>query len=903
MVALAALWRSWGIEPQAVVGHSMGESAAAAVSGALSLEDAAALVCHRSRLMKSASGRGLMAIAELSMEDAAAIVDEYHGRISIAANNSPTSTVLSGDADAIEDALRRIHEREVFCRRINVDVASHSAHMEPLRGQLAELLRDIRPRAGSIPLYSTTSGRIEDGSGLDAEYWGRNLRQPVLFSSALQSLLRDGFDTFIEVNAHPVLLQAMEDGIRHSGKRAVAVASLKRDQPEYGEMLNGLGALHISGFPVDFRKLYPEGRCLRLPAYPWQRERHWIEAGDATGQRPGSAPSVAASDCTNDLYELRWIENQPSPTKPKPAGVWILMGGQDAADQLARHLEAAGDECIQVSDADELGRALEVSGGFCRGVVRWGGTRDADAHAASAEILDIVRTVQAITAADIASPPRLWLLSPGAWHFEGDGDQACPANGPAWGLGRVIAREHADLRCVNLDLSLTADPTEMETVAGLLREDGGEEQVAVRGRKRFAARYERITEGKDSAAPQFRADATYLVTGGMGGIGLNVAKWLAHLGARHIALVSRHAPSDPAQEQIAAIESLGVAVRVFSADVADDAQVASMLSEIRSGMPALRGIFHLAAITDGAWLSDLDAARLEPVMRPKAIAAWTLHRQVKEELDFFVLFSSIAAAISQPGLGSYASANSYVDALARYRRAKGLKAQSIQWSPWLSTGLGNDKKVQRGVGLYEKIGVRPLAVEGALRGLGRIMAMDKPNVTVLPVSWEQFARSFENAEPPRAFLNVLPKHAADSAPAPVESIRETLLQLETGQRAAALEAHLREKLAAVLKTAVARIDPAKPFGSMGLDSLMGLEFVRRLAATTSLRLPATAVFNYPTIQTLAGEIGRRMGIPINGAAQATPTSMPAQNPSSVSTTALTDEEAIEVLMGRSDRAK
>ena len=164
-----------------------------------------------------------MAVAELTMADAAALADRYHGRLSVAANNSPTSTVLSGDADAIEDALRELEAREVFCRRIKVDVASHCAHMDQFDAELKELLGGIRPRTGSLPIYSTTTGQIEDGSQLAAEYWSRNLRQPVLFSGAMQKLLQDGFNTFIEINAHPVLLQAVEDGIRHADRKAVAV--------------------------------------------------------------------------------------------------------------------------------------------------------------------------------------------------------------------------------------------------------------------------------------------------------------------------------------------------------------------------------------------------------------------------------------------------------------------------------------------------------------------------------------------------------------------------------------------------------------------------------------------------------------------------------------------------------
>ncbi len=195
----------------------MGECAAAAVAGALSLDRSAAVICQRSRLMKRASGRGLMAIAELSLEEAESLARRSHGRISIAANNSPSSTVFSGDRDAIEELLAELQRQEVFCRRINVDVASHCAHMDPFRPELKEHLRGLEPKKASVPMYSTTTGSVEDGLALDAEYWSRNLRQPVLFSAAIQRLLADGINTFIEMNAHPVLLHAVQAGNQTCG--------------------------------------------------------------------------------------------------------------------------------------------------------------------------------------------------------------------------------------------------------------------------------------------------------------------------------------------------------------------------------------------------------------------------------------------------------------------------------------------------------------------------------------------------------------------------------------------------------------------------------------------------------------------------------------------------------------
>ena len=211
-VALAALWRSWGIEPQAVVGHSMGEVAAAYVAGALSLDDAVRVICRRSRLVKRTIGQGAMAAVELSIEEARRVLAGYEDRVSIAASNGPTSTVLSGDPAALEAILDQLQRHDIFCRMVKVDFASHSPQMDPLRADLLQALEGLQPRPESVPIYSTVTGKVSDGLEFDALYWARNLREPVLFSTAVQRLLEDGHDIFLEISPHPILAQ------RHSAR-------------------------------------------------------------------------------------------------------------------------------------------------------------------------------------------------------------------------------------------------------------------------------------------------------------------------------------------------------------------------------------------------------------------------------------------------------------------------------------------------------------------------------------------------------------------------------------------------------------------------------------------------------------------------------------------------------------
>ncbi|MGK4000891.1 acyltransferase domain-containing protein [Sorangium sp. So ce1024] len=293
-VALAALWRSWGVEPDAVVGHSMGEVAAAHVAGALSLEDAARVICRRSRLLGRLSAQGAMALVELPLAEAARALRGHEDRASVAASNSPRSTVLSGDRAALEEIVAGLERRGVFWRWVKVDVASHSQQMDPLLEALGDALSEVAPSEARAPMVSTVTGEIVHGRELTAAYWVRNLREPVLFSPAVSRLAREGHALFLEMSPHPILAPAIEEGLRDGAYEGVAIGSLRRGHDERRSILSALGAVYAHGHPVDFRRLFPQGgRAVRLPGYPWQRERYWIDDGATRAPARAGGPQGA----------------------------------------------------------------------------------------------------------------------------------------------------------------------------------------------------------------------------------------------------------------------------------------------------------------------------------------------------------------------------------------------------------------------------------------------------------------------------------------------------------------------------------------------------------------------------------------------------------------------------------
>lgn len=283
-VALVELWKSWGVTPGAVVGHSMGEVAAAYVSGGLSLAEAVRVIFHRARIMQQATGLGKMASVELSPEDVTEHLGnagDFGDRLWIAAMNGPTSTVVAGEPDALDEFVAHLEAQQVFVRALPVNYAFHTPQMDPFLGELEEALQGMQHSRAALPYASTITGDMLNGTSLDTDYWRRNVREPVRFAAAIDALIAKKYDIFLEVGPHPVLSSAINQCLHAQEKSGTVLTSLRRNENERATLLGALGALYTRGYPVDWSALYPEGgHCIALPSYPWQRERYWLELPD-----------------------------------------------------------------------------------------------------------------------------------------------------------------------------------------------------------------------------------------------------------------------------------------------------------------------------------------------------------------------------------------------------------------------------------------------------------------------------------------------------------------------------------------------------------------------------------------------------------------------------------------------
>ncbi|MFF5103463.1 type I polyketide synthase [Streptomyces sp. NPDC000134] len=893
MVSLAALWRSYGVEPDAVVGHSQGEIAAAHVAGALSLADAAKVVTLRSRAIVELSGQGGMVSLAVPVEQARERIERWAGRISVAAVNGPGSVVVAGDADALDELVESCATDGVRARRVPVDYASHSPHVERIRETLATALAGVEPTRARVPMLSTVTGEWLTGTEVGAEYWYRNLRQPVRFEEATRGLLDRGVGVFVECSPHPVLTIGVRETLEATGAEAVVGGTLRRDDGDLDRFLFSVAEAYVRGLPFDWRQMLPGARHVDLPTYAFQHQRFWpsmaaAPAADATGSidakfwaavADGDLGELAAeldvspddpigavlprlsswrqaqnahSEIDGWRYRIAWLP-VPEPTAAL-TGTWLVVsrdgaGEESVADALTRYgarvLPVRAGDAAQ--DRDALTALLTAVDEPVAGVLS---LLALDPALPSGGVYATLALVQALGDTGLTAP--LWYATRGGVTVGRSDTPVRPEQAMVWGLARCVGREQPERWGGLVDLPDTLDDRAAARLAGILAGTGDEDQVALRTGGVYARRLVRAPSGRTG---DWEPTGTVLITGGTGGIGAHVARWLAAKGADHLLLTSRRGPdADGADELRAELTGLGARVTIAACDVADRESVAKLLASVPQEYP-LTAIMHTAGVLDDGVLSALTPDRLAAVLRPKVDAAVNLDELTRDlDLSAFVMFSSISGTFGALAQGSYAAANAYLDAFAERRVAAGLPAGSVAWGPWGGGGMVGEQLGE----ILRSRGTAPFDPELAIAALDRAVREDDPTVLVVAdIDWDVYAPSL-----PATLLRELP--AARRAPAPAQAaapqdLTARLTALPAPERERAVLELVREHVAAVLGYESPKmVEPGRAFKELGFDSLTAVEFRNVFNTATGLSLPSTLVFDHPTPAALAAHVLDRM---------------------------------------------
>ncbi|GAB3585983.1 type I polyketide synthase [Amycolatopsis endophytica] len=348
-VALAELWKSWGVTPDAVAGHSMGEIAAAHLGGALDLGQALRVICTRARIQEKADPSGGMMFVALPRDEAEELCENHPGLLWVSAENSSGATTLSGRRPVLERVEAELRERDVFARLLKVNCACHSQDMDPLRDELLTEIAGVTGSPATIPIYSTVTGERIEGTELDTGYWWRNFRQPVLFAPAIRSMLAEGIDTFVELSPHPVLVNSLREVFGERGADAVAIPTLARNKDDWERFRSAFATLYASGYQPDWAARYPDGApVLDLPGNPWVRERYWNESAISWQYRAGGQthPVLKRVDGPRPSWEIDWNDHRLSWVHEHDVlGSVIVPGATYVEAALAAAQEVTGQAC------------------------------------------------------------------------------------------------------------------------------------------------------------------------------------------------------------------------------------------------------------------------------------------------------------------------------------------------------------------------------------------------------------------------------------------------------------------------------------------------------------------------------------------------------------------------------
>ncbi|MEU7839281.1 type I polyketide synthase [Nonomuraea sp. NPDC049129] len=818
-VALFRLLESWGVRPDRLAGHSIGELSAAHVAGILTLPDAARLVAARARLMQALPPGGAMVALQAGEAEVRA---RLRDGVSIAAVNGSAATVISGEDDAALAVAAAFEDRKT--KRLRTSHAFHSHRMDGMLAEFERIAAGLDQRPPAIPVMSTLTG--EPLTEVTAAYWARHARDTVRFLDVARRL---DAGTCLELGPDGVLSAMVEETLPPG---AVATPVLRRSQPEPRTLLTAVAHAYVSGVAVDWAALLGGPGQAELPTYAFQRHRYWAQA-----------PATASRAADGLRHRIAW-HRLPALEDARPAsGRWaMLVPARGTADgwaaALTQALTDAGAEVSRIvvgpGDAhrDHLAKALDqpVAGVLSLLPMDTGptpGHPDLPWGLAASTAL-----IQAMDAANLGAP--LWSLTRGAVAAVPGDPADDPAGALVWGLGSVLAIEIPRLVGGLIDLPENARHDDAVLAVRALLGAHRETELAVRSAAVLTRRLVRAAPGSGSWQPR----GTVLITGGTGALARHSARWLARAGVTRLLLASRRgAQARGAAELAAELTALGAEPVFVAADVTDRDRLAELLAE-----HPVTAVVHAAAVLDDAVLGALSPEQLQRVHRVKAVGARNLDQLTRElDLDAFVLFSSVAGVCGIPGQGNYAPGNAFLDALAARRRAAGLPATSIGWGHWAGDGIAGGEGERR----VAQHGFRPMDPELAVTALADVP--DETHVIVCDADW---ARAAEGRAAP--LLADLAGGTREPEPTTAPALLARLGAANGQRRRGILLELVRSLVAAVQgRPSQDEVDLARSFRDQGFDSLTAVRLRNRLITETGLALPATVVFDHPTPRALA----------------------------------------------------
>ncbi len=912
-IALTALWNSWGIRPDAVVGHSIGEYAAAVSAGVFTLEDAVKLVAARGRVMHEAPGDGVMAAVFGTEEEIQPNLNGFESQVSIATINSVSNVVVSGERQAVDEVLKRCRDAGYRSKSLAVSHAFHSPLMDPAVEEFRKTAESCMYHDPTLKFISCVSGKeAESGEISQASYWCDHIRNAVRFNDSVQYLLRNDFKIFLEIGAHPILTALVKQGLED--RQGLLLPSLRRGQPDLHVIFSALGQAHCEGLPVEWNALHETWPAHRVPVptYPFQRKEFWKSpnaAGRVLNLKAGitSTPvsetalgtgPVGETDVPGLMYQLRWQEadNEPVVLPSKKGKIsrwlnklsddntefdirnWIVFSkSSEIADRIVSALQAFNQNTILVtpgdgwrkgsssfqinpesrSDYDKLWKNLSdienprvLNLWSLQDPEQCGEIADLESDFQRKLYTESLNLIQSALEHSLLQD-MVWITQ-SAWRIS-SGDQVSPGQTGIWGFLNTVDLEFPDILNLRIDIPFDPDDGDLGSLTSILLKEQSDSRLGVRGDKTYCARIEKaaVPDPRPESV-QISENASYLIVGGLGDLGREAAQWLIRNGARHLILTGRRELNADLESKIQSLSSDGAVIRYFSLDIADSAAMNDLFQEIRQDTPELKGIIHAAGVVSDETLLTQTWEKFEYVFAPKVWGGWNLHQQsLKHALDFFVLYSSASSLLGNANNANYAAANACLDGLAEMRRGMDLPAVSISWGPWANIGMAANLEITPEV--FARLGYHALEPKTAIAGLEHILNMNYNAALVMDVDWSRYAAVLGSRIQKQYFgsVAVSGKEQTKDVSSDKPSILTELSGMSGKEQTERVQQFLQEIAHRIIGFGEPEdIDIGTPLLDQGFDSLMAVEFRTTVNDEFDYNFNQAVFFRHPTIMEL-----------------------------------------------------
>ena len=864
--ALAQMWISWGVEPTALIGHSVGEYVAATIAGVFNLEDALKLVATRGKLMQSLSHEGEM-YAVFATENEVDEVIKPFKEIAIAAINTAQSIVISGEKVAVQKAINQFSNKNIKTKQLVVSHAFHSPLMNPILTEFKQVAESIKYHLPQIKLISNVTGEIASENIATAKYWVDHVVAPVRFADGMQTLQQE-CNIFLEIGSKPILLGMGRSALSDNKKSNTEwLPSLRPRKKDWQQIVQTLASLYAKGIEINWQNFESENdrNKLALPSYPFQRQSYWLTPKQASNDSKIQVflPEKNQAVSSPEFYQIQWqlidkqYENSISQNHSRRRYLYFVSETESVKDISLGYLDNYDTHDITFIkdelELDYLNQVFEEYQGADR-IMYFVGLNAPDTEDINAinkyqkqQCSNILNLVKSLYTNSITAP--IWIVTRGSHGIDNELNSDAVASSCLWGLANAIAMEHPELWGGIIDLSEKQSDTENENLFKIITgEENKEDRFILREDKIYVPRLQKQSKLTENNALNIDSTGSYLITGGLGSLGLKVAQWLSEKEVKNLILLGRSKPNQQAQLIINQLEQRGVTVSTIQANITDYDALANIISPSPSHQvpqSPIKGIIHAAGILDDGLMQGQTWDRFDQVISPKVDGAWNLHQLTKNiDLDFFVMFSSAASLIGSPGQSNYSVANIGLDAIAHYRHSQGLPALSINWGAWGDSGMA----INQGFSIK---GLESINPQAGLDALSEALGSGLTQVGIINADWQKLSQKFPYLQESNYFAELVTPAENSRDSSANEEILAQLLALEVEKRPEYLTIYLQKAIAEILQIEPANLSVDASLLDIGMDSLMVMEAINQLKADLQLILYPREFYEHPQITALA----------------------------------------------------